>query len=151
VSRKKIEQAVARSGWTLDYLEWEPLGIVMEKCGQSGGWRGRASNEAEDREADVLGYNWQQAVAWFEIERDKAWLARDPFACADVHSSRQKAGDCMGARGHRGDHFPRADARGQGLAEYGLLLALIAVIAIAALALLGTQISEFVNALGQSI
>jgi Flp pilus assembly pilin Flp len=41
--------------------------------------------------------------------------------------------------------------KGQGLAEYGLLLALIAVIAIAALALLGTQISDFINALGQSI
>ena len=108
MSRKQIERVVARSGWVLDYLDWEPLGIVMEKsAGLEGGWMGEASNEAEDRTVQIMGYNWQQAVAWFEIERDDAWLARDPLACADVHSSKQKAGDCMGARGHSGDHFPR--------------------------------------------
>lgn len=36
-------------------------------------------------------------------------------------------------------------AWGQGLAEYALLLALIAIVAIAALILLGNQISTFLN------
>jgi Flp pilus assembly pilin Flp len=41
--------------------------------------------------------------------------------------------------------------RGQGLAEYALILALIAVVAIVTLALLGSQISAFINAVGESI
>jgi len=37
------------------------------------------------------------------------------------------------------------DEEGQGLAEYALILALIAIVAIAALTLLGTQISGILN------
>lgn len=40
---------------------------------------------------------------------------------------------------------------GQGLAEYALILALIAVIAIAALVFLGTQISAILSSVGGSI
>jgi pilus assembly protein Flp/PilA len=40
------------------------------------------------------------------------------------------------------------DERGQGLAEYALILALIAVIAIAALIFLGTQISDILSSVG---
>lgn len=40
---------------------------------------------------------------------------------------------------------------GQGLAEYALILALIAVIAIAALVFLGTRISDILSTIGQSI
>ncbi len=40
---------------------------------------------------------------------------------------------------------------GQGLAEYALILALIAVIAIAALVFLGTQISGILDSIGQSL
>ncbi|MEA2623215.1 MAG: Flp/Fap pilin component [Chloroflexota bacterium] len=43
------------------------------------------------------------------------------------------------------------DERGQGLAEYALILALIAVIAIAALVFLGTQISSILSTVGASI
>lgn len=43
------------------------------------------------------------------------------------------------------------DEEGQGLAEYGLILALIAVICIGALTFLGTQISSLLNQLGGSI
>jgi len=39
---------------------------------------------------------------------------------------------------------------GQGLAEYGLILALIAVICIGALTLLGTQISDYLNQLANA-
>jgi pilus assembly protein Flp/PilA len=40
---------------------------------------------------------------------------------------------------------------GQGLAEYALILALIAIIAIAALVFLGTQISTILSSVGASI
>lgn len=43
------------------------------------------------------------------------------------------------------------DERGQGLAEYALILALIAVIAIAALVFLGTQISAILSSVGANI
>lgn len=45
-----------------------------------------------------------------------------------------------------------ADAeRGQGLAEYALILALIAIIAIAALIFLGGEISEILSTIGVQI
>jgi pilus assembly protein Flp/PilA len=40
---------------------------------------------------------------------------------------------------------------GQGLAEYALILALIAVIAIAALVFLGTQISTILSTIGNAV
>jgi pilus assembly protein Flp/PilA len=40
---------------------------------------------------------------------------------------------------------------GQGLAEYALILALIAIIAIAALVFLGTQISTILSRIGASV
>ncbi len=43
------------------------------------------------------------------------------------------------------------DARGQGLAEYALILALIAIIAIVALIFLGSQISEKLSIVGSAI
>lgn len=45
----------------------------------------------------------------------------------------------------------RRGERGQGLAEYALILALIAVIAIAALLFLGSQISAILSSIGNSI
>jgi pilus assembly protein Flp/PilA len=44
-----------------------------------------------------------------------------------------------------------AGQRGQGLAEYALILALIAVIAIAALVFLGTRISSILSTVGARI
>jgi len=43
------------------------------------------------------------------------------------------------------------DERGQGLAEYALILALIAIIAIAALVFLGTQVSSILSTIGAAI
>ena len=40
---------------------------------------------------------------------------------------------------------------GQGLAEYALILSLIAVIAIGALIFLGTQLSSLLSSIGQAI
>jgi pilus assembly protein Flp/PilA len=51
-------------------------------------------------------------------------------------------------------HFQRLldrDQRGQGLAEYALILALIAVVAIAALIFLGGQVSAILSAVGAGI
>ena len=43
------------------------------------------------------------------------------------------------------------DEEGQGLAEYALILALIAIVAIVALLFLGNQISGILNTVGQSV
>ena len=45
----------------------------------------------------------------------------------------------------------RNDDEGQGLAEYALILALIAIVAIVALIFLGSQVSEILSTVGDSI
>jgi pilus assembly protein Flp/PilA len=45
----------------------------------------------------------------------------------------------------------RHDEEGQGLAEYALILSLIAIIAIAALIFLGTQISTILSEIGAAV
>ena len=45
----------------------------------------------------------------------------------------------------------RRDEEGQGLAEYALILALIAIVAILALIFLGSQISAILSTVGESI
>jgi pilus assembly protein Flp/PilA len=45
----------------------------------------------------------------------------------------------------------RFDEGGQGLAEYALILALIAVIAIAALLFMGGQVSDKLNVIGTTL
>ena len=50
-------------------------------------------------------------------------------------------------------YVPRAvpAARGQGLAEYALILALIAIVAIIALIFLGGQVSKILSQVGNSV
>ena len=45
----------------------------------------------------------------------------------------------------------RTDEEGQGLAEYALILALIAIVAILALLFLGSQISTILSRVGNSV
>ena len=45
----------------------------------------------------------------------------------------------------------RRDERGQGLAEYALILALIAIVAIIALIFLGGQVSTILSSVGASV
>ena len=45
----------------------------------------------------------------------------------------------------------RTDEEGQGLAEYALILALIAIVAIIAMIFLGGQISGILNQVGSSV
>ena len=47
--------------------------------------------------------------------------------------------------------FNRRDERGQGLAEYALILALIAIVAIAALIFMGSQVSDKLSIIGSSL
>jgi len=47
--------------------------------------------------------------------------------------------------------FVRDDEEGQGLAEYALILALIAILAIVALIFLGGQVSKVLSTVGKSI
>jgi pilus assembly protein Flp/PilA len=49
------------------------------------------------------------------------------------------------------DFLLRRDEDGQGLAEYALILALIAIVAILALVFLGTQISGILSDIGAAI
>jgi Flp pilus assembly pilin Flp len=49
------------------------------------------------------------------------------------------------------DVDPSIDRRGQGLAEYALILALIAIVAIIALIFLGGQVSKILSDVGHSI
>ena len=48
-------------------------------------------------------------------------------------------------------HARFSDDHGQGLAEYALILALIAIVAIVALLFLGEQISSILNQVGDSL
>ena len=45
----------------------------------------------------------------------------------------------------------RSDDEGQGLAEYGLILTLIAIVAVIALIFMGTQVSTMINTVGKSV
>ena len=45
----------------------------------------------------------------------------------------------------------RRDGEGQGLAEYALILALIAIVAIAALMFMGSQVSDKLSVIGSAI
>jgi Flp pilus assembly pilin Flp len=45
----------------------------------------------------------------------------------------------------------RSSSRGQGLAEYALILALIAIVAIVALLFLGGQVSKILSTVGKSV
>jgi pilus assembly protein Flp/PilA len=49
------------------------------------------------------------------------------------------------------DFLLRRDEEGQGLAEYALILALIAIVAIVALLFLGTQISTILSTIGAAL
>jgi pilus assembly protein Flp/PilA len=45
----------------------------------------------------------------------------------------------------------RSDEEGQGLAEYGLILSLIAIVAIIALIVIGGQLSKILSNVGNSV
>ena len=47
--------------------------------------------------------------------------------------------------------LPRDDEAGQGLAEYALILALIAILAVAALLFLGDAINDILSEIGKSL
>ena len=67
-----------------------------------------------------------------------------------MHSKYQSTVSWLGAWWqHLG--FAASGHRGQGLAEYALILALIAIVAIIALIFLGSQVSRTLSTVGKSI
>lgn len=49
------------------------------------------------------------------------------------------------------EHRPTDEERGQGLAEYALILALIAIVAIISLAFLGDTINDLMSYIGSTV
>ena len=70
-----------------------------------------------------------------------------PVACGHVHHLGLIPEAVMFQVLIRGDH----DEKGQGLAEYALILGLIAVVAIAALVFMGTTISALLSQIGATL
>jgi Flp pilus assembly pilin Flp len=93
---------------------------------------------------------WSNAAV---IGPDKgAWGGDDVFRC-DAHPQWQGEGR-EAADVHASEHgwyIGRGTEAGQGLAEYALILALIAIVAIVALLFLGGAISSLLGSVGQSI
>ena len=71
-ARRKIRQAIEAKGWTLDWLEWEPIRLGGEKSGPEGGWYGEAIAPSGGSDW-VMGYSWQEAVKWVDdfLQDDK--------------------------------------------------------------------------------
>jgi len=68
----------------------------------------------------------------------------------EVHGNQQKGSDTL-TRLRSVVPFIRDHDEGQGLAEYALILALIAIVAIIALVFLGSQVSGLLNTVGKSV
>ena len=66
-------------------------------------------------------------------------------------TSRKEGFDIGAIIDQRTHPFIAFDERGQGLAEYALILALIAIVAILALLFLGSQISTILSRVGASV
>lgn len=95
--RHIIAEAESR-GWTILHIEWEPLGISMEKAGPGGGWQ--IDLERDGKIEWAGGYNAAQAVQWIK-NLDDGWSV-DPFSCCGKVAN-LGADDCLMARGHKGD------------------------------------------------
>lgn len=59
-ARTEITRAVEAKGYSDPFIEWEPIGQMVEMSGRSGGW----SVFAGDQHA--LGYNWRDVVDFIE-------------------------------------------------------------------------------------
>ncbi len=91
-------------------------------------------------------HSWMQAHP-VEPDAIAAYLARQRFnAAEDVRLS-----ELFTERYPDYTEIVKATSKGQGLAEYGLLLALIAIVAIIALIFVGAQISATLSTVGNAI
>ena len=75
-ARRRIRQAVELFGYRLVSLDWEPLGIVVEKSGQEGGWYGMIDPPYRHG-IDILGYNVEHVLDWIDEFVDPI----DPCGC----------------------------------------------------------------------
>lgn len=97
--RHIIEQAESQ-GWTIDFIEWEPIGIAMEKSGPSGGWSVELSRDGKGEWAG--GYNAAQVIQWIKNLDLPFGEQQDPFACCGKYHS-FGPDDCLRGRGHKGE------------------------------------------------
>jgi Flp pilus assembly pilin Flp len=68
-----------------------------------------------------------------------------------MHSTYRSAVNWLGNLWHSASTMTILPSRGQGLAEYALILALIAIVAIVALLFLGGQVSKILSTVGKSV
>ena len=68
-----------------------------------------------------------------------------------MRTSYQSAMNSLTSMWHSVSTWTVIPSRGQGLAEYALILALIAIVAIVALLFLGGQVSKILSTVGKSI
>lgn len=102
-AKDRIVRQAESQGWTVTRIEWESLGIVMEKAGQEGGWDVYLQRGTTEEWAG--GYNVEQVLEWIRNLDRPLGERTDPFACSGKRHS-LVAGDCVAGRGHKGDHFP---------------------------------------------
>lgn len=60
-ARRKIRKAADKRGLKIAYMEWTPIGGMVEMSGRDGGWYVEF-----DPEGHALGYNADDVVDWIE-------------------------------------------------------------------------------------
>lgn len=102
-ARDRIQRQAESQGWIVTRIEWEPLGIVMEKAGLEGGWSVDLERDGKDEWAG--GYNVEQVIQWIKNLDLPSSEQADPFSCSGKFYG-LVAGDCTASRGHKGPHYP---------------------------------------------
>jgi pilus assembly protein Flp/PilA len=97
------------------------------------------------REVKLVGQPLEIAMSVLNRRLVAGWVMHEIAATLE-----QMEEDEVSLEHHRPNDNKRG-RKGQGLAEYALILALIAIVAIAALLLLGGQIQDALNSIGESI
>src|SRR4051794_39913245 len=63
-ARDAITREAKARGWSVNYIEWEPVGLGAEKAGPPGGWDVGLTRDGVDDQA--LGYNVAQVIQWLK-------------------------------------------------------------------------------------
>ena len=56
-NKQKIRKALKAKGYTIEWLDWDPIGRSIEMCGPEGGW-----NILTKEGAHLLGYNIEEIM-----------------------------------------------------------------------------------------
>lgn len=60
-ARRKIRRAAEKRGLVIDWMEWQPIGAMMEMSGRDGGW-----SVFFKPSGHALGYNADDVADWIE-------------------------------------------------------------------------------------